>query len=102
MLKIRTITRTLSADSLRRVCIRQEWCDAMTNEKYAELFDLLPEHGSVSDKTLLRVSEAIVDGTDRYRNNPDYTRSELVENVLYGLLSDGCRFFPVVDDDEEE
>lgn len=94
MYTIKRIVRVTDADRIRSACIRNEWCDWMTCREYDEFLASVPRNEPITDTELLRLAECIVSGTYRYANDRDHTHAELLENVVFGILSDACFYSP--------
>ena len=70
----------LCFSELRRACINNNWCDAMTNKQYYNMLDICNNSLITTLDELVEIGHRIVFGTDR---------TLCIDDVLNELLSGG-------------
>lgn len=82
-------TRTLAADKLRSLCIKNNWYTCGTNEEYSRLFDRLTDCcGYPENLTTEKLAEIAIDIWEHSRIT-DYT----IETVLFELARNCYTYF---------
>ena len=80
-------TKRMYSDMMRRCAIDEEWFDLADSTIYEEWFDLT--RGEDINNTWLYLSAKMVyNYTDKYRNETDYGKNEIIAHIMYILNRD--------------
>lgn len=90
-----TITRTHYLEDLYRLCVKERYCDMMTNEEYDAVLHLFKERGD-DDDIIGVIARDIASHSTKYRDsNYKLDRdhlTEYAEGVAYDILNTACHY----------
>lgn len=90
-----TITRTHNLEDLYRLCVKERYCDMMTNEEYDAVLHLFKERGD-DDDIIGVIARDIASHSTKYRDsNYKLDRdhlTEYAEGVAYDILNTACHY----------
>lgn len=85
-------TRVMSADSLRELCINEDWYTCGTNEEYTKLLTSVSKNNNIDTDDLVEIAQNIVD----HSNNIDLSVDGEFTNIMFKLARICNTFFEEV------
>lgn len=86
-----TENRIFSADSVRVLCIRQDWYTAGNNQEYGLILDYVQAHNGT-----LEAIKYVAEDIYNHSNSGEwdgYSKQDILENIAFLLVNDCCKTF---------